>query len=414
MIGQSRAEARDLHTVLAVDPVRNPYAPGAGQRPPELAGRDRELGQFAVTLERVAGGRPERSLVLSGLRGVGKTVLLNALRSLAVQRAWGTGKLEARPDQSLRLPLAQAVHAAIRDLAYRHRDADRADAVAAVVKAFALRTSVADRKGQRWRPPMEVSAATGRADSGDLETDLVELFSDVADFAADLSVGIAIFIDEMQDVSAEELSALCAACHEISQQGAPLIIVGAGLPHLPAALSASKSYAERLFHYRVVDRLPREQADRALLIPASTEQVGYATAALDELYRLTDGYPYFVQAFGKVTWDSAPGSPITLDDVVHSAPVAEAELAVGFFGSRFERATPAERDYMRAVAELGAGTHDGPVSTADVAASLGRKPSSLSPARDGLIKKGLVFAEERGVVRFTVPHFGRFLRAQRD
>ncbi len=396
-----------------MDPIRNPYAPGAGQRPPELAGRDLELEQFAVTLERVAHGRPERSLVLSGLRGVGKTVLLNALRSLAVQRAWGTGKLEARPDQSLRIPLAQALHAAVRDLGRRHRDQDRVDAISGVVKAFALKTPLVDRKDHRWHPPTDVPATRGRADSGDLELDLTELFSDVAELATDLGVGIAVFVDEMQDIAASELSAVCAACHEISQQRAPLVVVGAGLPHLPAALSASKSYAERLFHYRVVDRLPRAQADRALLIPASTEQVGYDDAALDELYRLTDGYPYFVQAYGKVTWDAAPDSPIRISDVVEAAPVAEAELAVGFFGSRFERATPAERDYMRAIADVGAETHDGPVQTADVAGALGRKPSSLSPARDALIKKGLVFAEERGVVRFTVPHFGKFLRTQR-
>ena len=397
-----------------MDPIRNPYAPGAGQRPPELAGRDRELEQFAITLERVAGRRPERSLVLSGLRGVGKTVLLNALRSLAVQRAWGTGKLEARPDQSVRIPVAQALYAAVRDLGRRHRDEDRVDAVAAVVKAFALRTPMADRKGHRWQPPTDVLAARGRGDSGDLELDLSEVFCDVAELAADLGVGVAVFVDEMQDINADELSALCAACHEVSQQGAPLVVVGAGLPHLPTALAASKSYAERLFHYRVVDRLPRLEADRALLIPASTERVGYDECALEELYRMTDGYPYFVQAYGKVTWDAAADSPITLADVVEAAPVAEADLGVGFFGSRFERATPAERDYMRAIADLGADTDDGSVLTADVARALGRKPSSLSPARDGLIKKGLVFAEERGVVRFTVPHFGKFLRTQRD
>jgi hypothetical protein len=396
-----------------VDPVRNPYAPGAGQRPPELAGRDRELEQFEVTLERVARSRPERSLVLSGLRGVGKTVLLNALRSLAVQRAWGTGKLEARPEQSIRIPMAQAVHTAIRDLGHRHRDHDRVEAAVAVVKAFVLRTDVAGRRGHRWHPPMDVPAAKGRADSGDLELDLTELFSDVAEVAVDVGVGVAIFIDEMQDIAPAEMSALCAACHEISQQGAPLIIVGAGLPHLPVALSASKSYAERLFHYRVVDRLPRVEADRALLIPAATEDVGYDDEALAELYQLTDGYPYFVQAYGKVAWDVAPATPITRADVEEAAPQAEAELAIGFFGSRYDRATPAERDYMRSMADLGAETEDGPVLTAEVARLLGRRPQSLSPARDGLIKKGLVFAEERGVVRFTVPHFGRFLRTQR-
>jgi hypothetical protein len=396
-----------------VDPVRNPYAPGAGQRPPELAGRDGEIRQFDVTLERVAHGRPERSLVLSGLRGVGKTVLLNALRGRAVQRAWGTGKLEARVDQGLRLPLAQAVHVAVRDLGQRHRDASRVDQVTAVLKAFALRTSHGDRRATRWTPPMDIAAAKGRADSGDLELDLVELFTDVAELAADLGVGAAIFVDEMQDLASGDLSALCAACHEISQQGAPLLIVGAGLPHLPVALASSKSYAERLFHYRVVDRLPRAEADRALLVPASSERVGYDESALAELYRLTDGYPYFVQAYGKVTWDAAPSSPIQLDDVADAAPVAEGELAVGFFGARFERATPAEREYLRAIAEL-AEVGEGAVPTSDVARAIGRRPQSLSPARDGLIKKGLIFAEERGVVRFTVPHFGRFLRSQRE
>jgi hypothetical protein len=400
-----------------VDPVRNPYAPGAGQRPPELAGRDRELQQFEVTLERVAAGRPDRSMVLSGLRGVGKTVLLNALRSRAVARAWGTGKIEARPEQSLRLPLAQAVHAAVREVGHRHRNPDRVDEVSGVLKAFALRTELKDRKaaaGQaRWQPPLDVEAARGRADSGDLELDLVELFTDVAALARDLGVGIAVFIDEMQDIATPELAALCGACHEISQQGAPLIVVGAGLPHLPVALAASKSYAERLFRYVVVDRLPREMAERAWTLPAASEDATYEPKALDELYRLTDGYPYFVQAYGKVTWDLAVTSPITWADVMQAAPEAEAELAVGFFGARHDRATPAERDYMVAMADLGEGTDDLAVSTADVAKLLARKPQSLSPARDGLIKKGLVFSGERGTVAFTVPHFGKFLRSQR-
>ncbi len=400
-----------------MDPIRNPYAPGAGQRPPELAGRDRELKQFEVTLERVAAGRPERSMVLSGLRGVGKTVLLNALRSLAVKRAWGTGKIEARPDQSLRLPLAQAVHAAVREVAHRHRDPDRVDQVAGVLKAFALRTELRDRKAahrqSRWQPPIDVAATQGRADSGDLELDLIELFTDVASLAGDLGVGVALFIDEMQDISTPELAALCGACHEISQQGAPLIVVGAGLPHLPAALAASKSYAERLFRYVSVDRLPRPMAERAWTLPADSEDVAYEPAALEELYRLTDGYPYFVQAYGKVTWDVAVQTPIRAADVHSAAPEAESELAIGFFGARYDRATPAERDYMVAMADLGEGTDDLAVSTADIARLLARKPQSLSPARDGLIKKGLVFSGERGTVAFTVPHFGKFLRSQR-
>ncbi len=395
-----------------MDPIRNPYAPGAGQRPPELAGRDRELEQFEITLERVAAGRPERSMVLSGLRGVGKTVLLNALRGQAVKRAWGTGKIEARPDQSIRIPVAQAVHAAVREVSHRHRDPDRVEAVAGVLKSFALRTQLADRKGMRWTPPVDAVAVKGRADSGDLELDLVELFGDVASLARDLGVGIALYVDEMQDISTEELAAVCGACHEISQQGAPLVVVGAGLPHLPVALAASKSYAERLFRYVNVDRLPREMAERAWRLPAESEGVTFQDAAIDELYALTDGYPYFVQAYGKVTWDAAVGDPITPDDVHEAAPEAEAELAIGFFGARYDRATPAERDYMTAMADLGRDRADGPLATADIARHLDRKPQSLSPARDGLIKKGLVFSAERGSVAFTVPHFGKFLRGR--
>jgi hypothetical protein len=399
-----------------VDPVRNPYAPGAGQRPPELAGRDRELAQFEVVLERIARGRPERSLVLTGLRGVGKTVLLNALRSQAITRLWGTGKIEARPDQSIRRPVSAALHMALRELAGRHRDPDRVDSVLGVLKAFALREPEnpvgparrSTKPGPRWQPGIDVPAALGRADTGDLEIDLVELFVDAASVATDLNVGIALFIDEMQDVPPADVSALCAACHELSQTGAPLIVVGAGLPHLPSVLSASKSYSERLFHYLRIDRLDRAAADRALIAPADREDVDFTADALDALYAVSGGYPYFVQAYGKVTWDAAPTSPITKEDVTVAAPAADAELAVGFFGSRYERATPAERDYMRAMAGLG----DGPVPTAEVADALGRKPSSLSPARDSLLKKGLVYSAERGLVAFTVPHFGQFLRAQ--
>ncbi|HEX2362202.1 MAG TPA: AAA family ATPase [Jiangellaceae bacterium] len=393
-----------------MDPVRNPYAPGAGQRPPELAGRDTVLEQFDVVLERVARGRPERSLVLTGLRGVGKTVLLNAMRSQAIGRLWGTGKIEARPDQSLRRPLAGALHMAVRELAPRHRDPERVDAFLGVLKAFALRSNRDGAKlRERWQPGIDVPASAGRADTGDMEVDLVELLVDAAGVARDVGVGIAIFVDEMQDITEPDISALCAACHELSQQGLPLVVVGAGLPHLPAVLSASKSYSERLFRYVRIDRLDRAAADRALVAPAAEEGVGYAADALDALYAATEGYPYFVQAYGKVTWDHAPRSPVAATDVHVASPEAQAELAVGFFGSRYERATPAERDYLRAMAALSE-SGDGTVSTAEVASHLGRKPSSLSPARDSLIKKGLVYSGERGTIAFTVPHFGEYLR----
>ena len=400
-----------------MDPVRNPYAPGAGQRPPELAGRGRELDVFDVVLERVARGRPERSLVLTGLRGVGKTVLLNTLRSQAIGRLWGTGKIEARPDQSLRRPVAAALHMAVRELAPRHRAPDRIDDFLGVLKAFALRSTPPNAKlRDRWQPGIDVPPTSGRADSGDIEIDLVELFTDAAAVASDVGTGIALFIDEMQDLGPDDVSALCAACHELSQQGGPLIVVGAGLPHLPAVLSAAKSYSERLFRYQRIDRLDRIAADQALCAPASREEVEYEQKALDLLYEKSGGYPYFVQAYGKATWDHAPRSPITAADVRVASPEAESELAVGFFGSRFERATPAEREYMRAMATLSAADPaddmDMAVPTAEIARSLERKPASLSPARDALIKKGLIYSGERGTVAFTVPHFGRYLRAQ--
>ena len=400
-----------------MDPVRNPYAPGAGQRPPELAGRDTELSAFDVVLERIAHGRPERSLVLTGLRGVGKTVLLNQLRSAAISRGWGTGKIEARPEQSLRRPVSSALHMALRELGPRHRDQESMEEVLGVLKAFAQRQTPADAKVRdRWQPGIDVPPTSGRADSGDIEIDLVELFTDAAAVASDVGTGIALFIDEMQDLGPDDVSALCAACHELSQQGGPLIVVGAGLPHLPAVLSAAKSYSERLFRYQRIDRLDRIAADQALCAPASREEVEYEQKALDLLYEKSGGYPYFVQAYGKATWDHAPRSPITAADVRVASPEAESELAVGFFGSRFERATPAEREYMRAMATLSAADPaddmDMAVPTAEIARSLERKPASLSPARDALIKKGLIYSGERGTVAFTVPHFGRYLRAQ--
>ena len=221
----------------------------------------------------------------------------------------------------------------------------------------------------------------------------------------------------MQDLGPDDVSALCAACHEISQNGLPVIVVGAGLPHLPAVLSASKSYSERLFRYQRIDRLPRDFADWALTSPAKEEDTEWEPEALDAMYAATGGYPYFIQAYGKAVWDRAPRSPITAEDVAVAAPEAEAELAVGFFGSRYERATPGERDYLRAMADAAVDVADdgepdavGSVGTSDVASVLGKRPQSLSPARDSLLKKGLIYSGERGRIAFTVPHFGRYLR----
>ncbi len=349
--------------------------------------------------------------MLTGLRGVGKTVLLNALRSQAVRRGWGTGKLEARPDQPLRRPLSSALHQAVRELGHG-REEEVAHGLG-VLRSFAERAAGgADTKlRDRWSPGITAAPVRGRADSGDIEIDLVELLTDLGGLAAETGKGLAVFIDEMQDLGPDDVSALCAACHEISQSGLPLIVVGAGLPHLPAVLSASKSYSERLFSYQRIDRLARAEADRALTSPAESEDAAFTDDALDALYAATGGYPYFVQAYGKAVWDLAPASPITAADVAVATPEADRELAVGFFGSRYDRATPAERDYLRAMAEAGS-DEAGSVPTAEVASLLGRTAQALSPARDSLLKKGLIYSGERGRIAFTVPHFGRYLREQ--
>jgi len=402
-----------------MDPIRNPYAPGAGQRPPELAGRDEQLAAFEVVLERVAKRRPERSLILTGLRGVGKTVLLNALRSSAVRAGWGTGKLEARPDQLLRRPLSSALHTAVRELGHppsRSAQSDDVTHVLGVIKSFAQRDAGPNAKlRDRWNPGIDAPAVRGRADSGDIEIDLVELLSDVGGLASDIGKGVAIFVDEMQDLGPDDVSALCAACHEISQASLPVIVVGAGLPHLPSVLSASKSYSERLFHYQRIDRLDRTAADRALSAPAKEEDAEFTPEALEAMFAATGGYPYFIQAYGKEVWELAPRSPVTADDVAVAAPAAQNELAVGFFGSRYDRATPGEREYLRAMADAAEQQADADsVPTAAVASLLGRTPQSLSPARDTLMKKGLIYSGERGRIAFTVPHFGRYLREQHD
>jgi hypothetical protein len=249
-------------------------------------------------------------------------VLLNAMRSAAVRRSWGTGKLEARPEVALRRPLAAALHLAIRELA--PRQPDEAAHVLGILKSFALkaeapagRPGAAGRGGlrDRWQPGHRGARGTGRADSGDIEIDLVELLTDVAGWPADVGRGIAVFVDEMQDLEPDDVSALCAACHQISQEGLPFVVVGAGAAAPAAVLSASKSYSERLFRYVRIDRLDRAGADRALRTPAQDEDADFTDGALAAMYEATAGYPYFVQAYGKVAWDVAPTAPITADDV---------------------------------------------------------------------------------------------------
>ena len=340
-----------------MDPIGNPYAPGAGQRPPELAGREEQLDAFDVVLERIARGSPERSIVLTGLRGVGKTVLLNALRSAAVRA--GGAPASSRPGPSSRCGGRWPRRCTSRS-ASSGPPAARGDQVLGTSRRSPARQggSTGAKLRDRWNPGIVVPA-TGRADSGDIEIDLVELLTDVGGLAADLGRGVALFIDEMQDLGPDDVSALCAAGHEISQSGLPLIVVGAGLPHLPAVLSASKSYSERLFRYSRIDRWtaprliwrcrpgrgrgpasPTKPSTRCMPRPGATPTSSRRTARRSGTSR------------------RRRRSPRTTSAV--AVPEAEAELAVGFFGSRYERATPAEREYLRAMADVaGSGRREG-------------------------------------------------------
>jgi hypothetical protein len=378
----------------------NPYVPGAGLQPPELAGRDDELETFEVALDRANDGMATRGLVLYGLRGVGKTVLLQAMRAHADDIGWATAKVEAKPSVALAKPLAEALTRAVNDLDRRGRSRRRVQTALAAISALGL---TAGPDGVR----LSIDAQLRRDAGIPASVDLTTVFTDLGRLARDNRTGVAVFVDELQDVAHDDLVALCAACHEMGQLGYPVLLVGAGLPHVPAVLAAARSYAERLFTYLPIDKLAADAADHALIAPAARYGVTFTTEALTALAALTDRYAYFIQAYGQATWDAALQSPITADDVAAARPAAETLLAA-FFGSRYERATPAERAYLHAMAQLG----DGPVTTQAVARAAGRPIRSLSPVRDAVIRKTLVYSPERGYVTFSVPHFAAYLRQQ--
>ncbi|GAB3211064.1 ATP-binding protein [Marinactinospora endophytica] len=326
------------------DPLHNPYTPGAGRRPPELAGREIPLRRFDLLLDRVAHGRPDRSVLLTGPRGVGKTVLLDTFRSMASGRMWGTGGFETRPGHSLRRPIATAVHTALRELAPRHRAPERADHALGVLKSFVL-ASPAPAAGAgrgavpRRRPVVDAVAVRGQADSGDLETDLADLFTAAASVATDLGVGICLLADELHDASHDDLSALCAACHRMARSGAPLVVVAAGLPDLPRALSTAKGYADRLFQHLGLGPLDRAATEHALVAPARARGVAFTPEALDELYRATGGHPFLVQSCGRAAWDLAEGATIRRADA--RAAVAKVKDEIGLHGDAPAPSRPA-------------------------------------------------------------------------
>ena len=384
-----------------MDAVTNPYAMSAGNPPPALTGRDMQLQQWDVVVRRLSAGRSDQSMILSGLRGVGKTVLLLEFQGIADRAGWITSDpIEVRSDTDFRAALADRAFQALTHLDRRVGLGERARGFAKLLQGF--RVGVSADGGVEFSFEASAAAATG-----DLETDLAELFVQLGEVAREHETGVAFFVDEMQFLKQAELEAVAAAMHRMSQKRLPVALAGTGLPQLPGLVVDAKSYAERLFAYPRLDRLAPDAAREALERPAHEEHVAYDRAALDRILVLSGGYPAFLQAYGREVWNAAPKSPITIDDVRAAEPLVQKKLDEQFFHARFEKATPTERRYMSAMAALG----DGVQQSGQVAGKMGYSSASGgSVHRDSLIKKGLIYSPEHGVVDFTVPHFAPFMR----
>jgi hypothetical protein len=391
-----------------MDPLLNPYQPGAGRRPREIAGRDEQLLAFEVAIERCELGFGERGRILSGLRGVGKTVLLNEFESMAARRGWITAKLEASRGRSVLGLLGQSLYRSLRVTAGREGH-QKLLGLLRVFKSFTLNV---DPQGS-YQFGIEVAPAVGRADTGNADVDLAELLDELGRTTLALGRGALILIDEMQEVAPAELAALNTAFHAVGQGADPLpvLIVGAGLPSLPEVLSTATSYAERLYEYSVLGPLDAQAAHDALTKPAADLEVQWSPAALAVVDNFARGYPYFIQTGGKFGWDYAAGSPITAEDTTAGLAAAQREIDAGLYRVRWQRATPQQRDLMRAVAGLGG---DAGATMSAVSAELGKERTKLSVARDQLIKKGLIYAPERGRVAFTVPGMASYVLRQLD
>ena len=386
-----------------MDPIRNPYSPGAGAQPPALVGRDEELQEFEIAIKRLTIGRPARSVMLTGLRGVGKTVLLNEFGRIAYSQRWVHQHLEATEDIKLAEAMATIARKAILQLAPTQRLAERGRRALGILKSFRLRWNIPDAGSLE----LTVDPVLGRADSGALEDDLADLFIELGELAREQGLGVLFTIDELQYLSRGHLAALIVGLHRIAQEQLPLLVVGAGLPSLPALAGEAKSYAERLFTFSTIGSLGREEASLALTDPALNEQVVWDRNAIDLVYEMSAGYPYFLQEFGKQSWNIAIESGVIgIDDARDAIPIANDELDTGFFAVRFDRTTPAEREYLLAMASFGTG----PYQSGDVARSMGKQTMQASPVRDSLIKRGLCYSPSYGVIDFTVPMFDQFVR----
>lgn len=385
-----------------MDPINNPFSPGAGAPPPELVGRDPLLEQARILLGRVKQKRPEKSLLLTGLRGVGKTVLLNEIERMAKAAGYQTILIEAHEEK----PLGELIYPALRGLLYElDRTAGAGDKVKrglAVLRSFigSIKLTVGD-----IALGLDIEPAKGTADSGDLEIDLPNLFVAIAEAAEERGSAVAILIDEIQYLSQKELGAVIMAMHKMQQKQLPLVLLAAGLPVLPGMAGESKSYAERLFNFPDIGALSAADAAKALRDPAREAGVEFLEDALQEVFRLTRGYPYFIQEWGYQSWNTASASPITLQIVRDATPEVMRRLDRNFFRVRFDRLTPGEKNFLRAMAHLGPGNH----RTGDIAVTLGMSVKGIGPVRSKLIKKGMIYSPAHGDMAFTVPLFDEFM-----
>jgi len=386
-----------------MDKIRNPFSPGAGSPPPELAGREGILEQARVLFGRVLIKRPEKSLLLTGLRGVGKTVLLGEIERLGQAAGYRSILVGAHEGKPLAVLLAPHLRRLLFDLDRLKGAGEKARRGLSVLRSFigAIKITIGDIDFG-----LDIDPEPGSADSGDLEVDLPQLFMAVGEAAQERGVAVAILIDEIQYFRPAELSALIMAMHKMQQRQLPLVLIGAGLPILPGLAGESKSYAERLFSFPPVGPLPEPDANRALQDPMILAGEAFEPAALHEIFRLTRGYPYFLQEWGYQAWNHAAASPIGLQVVQESSDLVSRRLDENFFRVRFDRLTPREKTYLRAMAELG----PGPYRTGDIADKLGIKINTLGPVRASLMKKGMLYSPSHGEMAFTVPLFDEFMR----
>jgi len=385
-----------------MDPFTNPFSPGAGTKPPELAGRAQVLNQADVLLNRVKNKRSEKSLMLTGLRGVGKTVLLNAMREKAFHLGYESILVEAHENKSMAQLMASPLRSMLLQLSKKTAAGEAMKRCIAIFKSFvkSIKLTLGD-----IAVGIDIQPESGTADSGDLELDFPEVLAALGEAAADQGSFLAILIDEIQFFDSKELSALIMAMHRVQQRQLPIAMVGAGLPILPGLAGESKSYAERLFAFPNIGPLTHDDTRSALQEPVRPHRVAFSNSAIDRIYELTRGYPYFIQEWGYHSWVRAASTPIDID-VIDEATIESLErLDQDFFRVRFDRCTNAEKKFMRAIAMLG----DGAQQTSAIAKELGVKMNSIGPTRASLIRKGMIYSPEHGAIEFTVPLFGEFL-----